>query len=78
MNIKEFVSINEVELKEKLGIENEEFIMLDEDWGCFGEEDDDERGIDVSLVKEKIVEDIYNERNEIEIGGKIIYYNDYR
>jgi hypothetical protein len=45
--------------------------------GVFGDEDSD-NGLDVSLIEGVLIEDDYNEIDKIEIGGKILFVNDYR
>jgi hypothetical protein len=74
--VKEFLKVNESELRVKLNVKFKDIIFLDSEWCCSGNDEND--GIDISLNKDKIVEDIYNIRREIEIGDRIIYYNDYR
>ena len=38
----------------------------------------DDDGVDISLIEGVCVEDEYNEVEKIEIGGKILFVNDYR
>jgi len=37
-----------------------------------------DKGVDVSLIREVLIEDVYNEIDEIKIGGEILFMNDYR
>jgi hypothetical protein len=68
-----FCKENEVELFNKLGIKYEEGMFYEDGMGVFGEEDNDEEGVDVSLVEGVLVES-----EEIEIGGRVLFVNDYR
>jgi hypothetical protein len=75
--IKSFCKENEVELFNKLNIKFEDGIFYNDGMGVFGDGDND-NGLDVSLIEGVLIEDDYNEIDKIEIGGKILFVNDYR
>jgi hypothetical protein len=75
--IKSFCKENEVELFNKLNVKFEDGIFYSDGMGVFGDEDSD-GGVDVSLIEGVLIEDDYNKINKIEIGGKMLFVNDYR
>ena len=74
--IKNFCKENKIELFNKLGVKFEDGIFYNDGMGVFGEWE--ESGIDISLIEGVLIEDDYNEIDKIEIGGKILFVNDYR
>ena len=74
--IKKFCKENEVELFNKLNIKFGDGVFYNDGMGVFGEWE--ESGIDISLIEGVLIEDDYNRINKIEIGGKILFVNDYR
>jgi hypothetical protein len=80
-NIADFLNANFEEIKSKLGDPGSEFeIIGDEKVATAGEGED---GIDISFDKTHMLNlfpenDPYNKVESIEIGGKTVYYNDYR
>jgi hypothetical protein len=75
--IENFCKVNEVELFNKLGIKFEDGVFYNDGMGVFGFMGYD-KGVDVSLIREVLIEDVYNEIDEIKIGGEILFMNDYR
>jgi hypothetical protein len=73
-----FCKMNEVELFNKLGIKYEDGMFYEDGMGVFGDEENDVEGVDVSLVEGVLVEDECNIIDKIEIGGRILFVNDYR
>jgi hypothetical protein len=72
-----FCEENKIELFDKLNIKFEDGIFYEDGMGVFGNEDSD-NGVDVSLIEGVLIEDDYNKIDKIEIGGKILFINDYR
>jgi hypothetical protein len=72
-----FCEENKIELFDKLNIKFEDGIFYNDGMGVFGNEDSD-NGVDVSLIEGVLIEDDYNKIDKIEIGGKILFINDYR
>ena len=75
--IENFCKVNEVELFNQLGIKFEDGVFYNDGMGVFGFMGCD-KGVDVSLIREVLIEDVYNEIDEIKIGGEILFMNDYR
>jgi hypothetical protein len=75
--IKKFCKENKVELFDKLNIKFEDGIFYSDGMGVFGNRDND-GGIDVSLIEGVLIEDVYNKIEKVEIGGKVLFINDYR
>jgi hypothetical protein len=73
-----FCKENEVELFNKLGIKYEDGMFYEDGMGVFGDEENDVEGVDVSLVEGVLVENEYNIIDKIEIGGRVLFVNDYR
>jgi hypothetical protein len=59
------------------GVKFEDGIFYTDGMGVFGDKDSD-NGLDISLIEGVLIEDDYNEIDKIEIGGKILFVNDYR
>jgi hypothetical protein len=80
-NIADFLNTNFEEIKSKLGNPGSKFKVIgDEKVATAGR---GESGIDISFDKDHMLDlfpenDPYNEIESIEIGGKTVYYNDYR
>ena len=80
-DIAKFLNDNFEEVKSKLGDPGSKFeIIGDEKVAPAGDGDD---GIDISFDKEHMLklfpeDDPYNNVESVEIGGKTVYYNDYR
>ena len=80
-NIADFLNTNFEEIKSKLGDPGSEFEVIDDEkvaTAGIGE-----NGMDISFDKDHMLnlfpkDDPYNEVESIEIGGKTVYYNDYR
>ena len=53
-------------------------VFYEDGMGVFGDEKNDVEGVDVSLVEGVLVEDECNIIDKIEIGGRILFVNDYR
>jgi len=73
-----FCKENEVELFNKLSIKYEDGVFYEDGLGVFGDEENDVEGVDVSLVEGVLVENEYNIIDKIEIGGRVLFINDYR
>jgi hypothetical protein len=75
--IKDFCKVNEVELFKKLNVKFKDGTFYEDGLGCFKGKNDSE-GVDVSLIEGVLIEDDYNKIDKVEVGGKILFVNDYR
>jgi len=79
--IKEFYKENKIELLNKLNIKSRDdwdVYFWDDGMCTFSYLNNDNDGIDISLIEGVCIEDDYNEVEKIEIGNRILFVNDYR